>query len=241
MTVSVVVPFRPTDDPDRTKAMAWVVNRLGAHFPSTEIVVESDGSDDGPFNRARAVNRGVAQTTGDVLVLSDADVVGEAEALYLAVLTVGVEAYHSAWAIPYDRYVHLNPLATDRVLRLPPSAEVGFAEADVGDVYDERTRPVRRFGGSVCGLVVITREAFDEVGGYDENFVGWGWEDTAFAATVWGLVGPPERVHATCAHLWHALDPGRYRNNPNRALGSLYLEAFDKGNAKMLRRLIAQR
>jgi len=52
------------------------------------------------------------------------------------------------------------------------------------------------------GCVAISRESFELVGGFDERFVGWGYEDVEFAqrcAERW----PLRRVDGVATHLWH--------------------------------------
>ena len=51
-------------------------------------------------------------------------------------------------------------------------------------------------------------DAYDQAGGFDPRFVGWGGEDTSLGAALTTLVGPPARLEASVWHLWH---PG-----PNR-------------------------
>ena len=59
------------------------------------------------------------------------------------------------------------------------------------------------------GSVAITREAFEAIGGFDEDFVGWGGEDVEFwqrarTRRVWNFGYLP------LVHLWHPSQPGKY-------------------------------
>jgi GT2 family glycosyltransferase len=61
------------------------------------------------------------------------------------------------------------------------------------------------------------------VNGFDERFVGWGYEDDDFARRLYKAGFEPRSVIATARamHLWHpTLAPaagGRHRDRPNRA------------------------
>jgi hypothetical protein len=72
------------------------------------------------------------------------------------------------------------------------------------------------------GPSIITRELWDEVGGFDERFVGYGFEDTAFVHCAEVFFGPRERVaghllnmhhpRKDCQHpYWKARDVNRQR------------------------------
>jgi len=64
---------------------------------------------------------------------------------------------------------------------------------------------------TVCdrgGLLVVSRAAWDRVGGYDERFIGWGHEDSdlhtrLLAEAHW------DRIEGQAWHLWHPRDPHR--------------------------------
>lgn len=66
-------------------------------------------------------------------------------------------------------------------------------------------------------------EAVRRVNGFDENFVGWGYEDDDFARRLyWAGMRPVSVIReARAVHLWHpSLAPkegGRHRDRPNRA------------------------
>ena len=69
----------------------------------------------------------------------------------------------------------------------------------------------------------LFREDVERVNGFDENFVGWGYEDDDFARRLYKSGVEPRSVieEARAMHLWHAsLAPQaleRHRDRPNRA------------------------
>ena len=57
--------------------------------------------------------------------------------------------------------------------------------------------------------VVVTRKTWDAVGGFDERFVGWGWEDVAFRCAVETVTGRElTKIASTCWHLFHITSSG---------------------------------
>src|SRR5690606_20504372 len=53
------------------------------------------------------------------------------------------------------------------------------------------------------GVNVVSRAMWEDVGGFDERFVGWGHEDRAFVHAVEVLHGPRARVPGHMLNLWH--------------------------------------
>lgn len=60
--------------------------------------------------------------------------------------------------------------------------------------------PIFNSGSMAC--VAISRACFQEVGGFDESYVGWGYEDLDFA-TRCNALWPNRRVNGPVYHLWH--------------------------------------
>jgi hypothetical protein len=73
---------------------------------------------------------------------------------------------------------------------------------DMLDSAVERTTPI-----SWSCAIAIRRDAWDQLGGFDERFRGWGWEDMAFQSAACSLVGH-ERIEGDVFHLWHPRSPG---------------------------------
>jgi hypothetical protein len=92
----------------------------------------------------------------------------------------------------------------------------------------DRTNPI---SWSCC--FVVPRAVWDNLGGFDERFKGWGWEDMAFQSVVCGLYGH-ERLDGDVWHLWHPRAEERIRRGTplhpayvaNRMLGRRYMWAL---------------
>lgn len=196
-SVSVVIPWR-SDDPERTEIFRWCLHRWGS-LTDYRIITPNDGQTEGPFNRSKAVNRGVALAAGDdVVIVSDADTAiihGQPEAM-IAALQNGAN-----WTIGYSRFVHLAQVATQEALASP---------VDIVLPSNPRGPSVRYASWeSVCGLWAMRTEDYHLIGGNDEGFEGWGSEDTAFAMKADTLLGKHERLPGVGLHLFHELRPDR--------------------------------
>jgi hypothetical protein len=87
------------------------------------------------------------------------------------------------------------------------------------------------------GVMAMQREVFQETGGSDERFQGWGGEDSAFRRTVWLLHGGGEPLKYPLRCLWH--DGGhRKLGQNNLALCQEYERIHDR---ETMLQYIAQR
>ena len=153
------------------------------------------GDREGPWSRAAACNSAArAAGSWDVAIFADADTLGEEDALRRAVDTV----ISTAGAVrPHDKLWNLSLLETKTVYARGP--------------YSLRWHPKRRLllGG---GLLVVSRKAWEKVGGHDERFIGWGHEDSALNTRL--LVEASwDRIDGNAWHLWHRRDP---KDTPER-------------------------
>ncbi|MFN9644468.1 MAG: glycosyltransferase family 2 protein [Cyanobacteriota bacterium] len=162
------------------------------------IFLETD-TDSLIYNRSAAFNFGARHAHGRILLLHDNDML--MPVCYckniLAIAKTGYEAINTKRYVFYMCRQH-----TERILRsfnqitsYPPEYIVQNLEA----------------GGSMA----ITKEAYREIGGMDENFVGWGGEDIEFwkrcsllKRWIWG--------YEPIIHLWHPSQPLKESTrNPN--------------------------
>ena len=88
------------------------------------------------------------------------------------------------YVLTFDRVSTLNREATEIVHRHGP-----------------RAFPTSRlpFGG----INIVTRGMWEDVGGFDPRFLGWGHEDRAFIHAMRTLSGPRVRVEGHMLNLWH--------------------------------------
>lgn len=150
---------------------------------------------EGPFNKAWGLNVGFRNSSGSVVGFGDADMVMDAAAL----MDCYARCHNEFEAMkPYDRHVDLTPEESEHVRNGNWTANP-----------DRHGLPRNRegVGEFVCfcgGLFLIRRDAYEEVGGFDEQFLGWGGEDDAMSSKLSRLGKHSASVsNQVACHLWH--------------------------------------
>ncbi len=191
MRTVLLVPRRNDNGP-RDRIWEWCKARWSAYFP--DVPIFEGHHDEGAFNRSAAVNR-AAEDAGswDIGIVIDSDVFLKVSQVRKAIRTAQ-RTGKVTW--PHRRWRGINEDWTRRIVadRRDFGAEV---DRDDMDILVERTNPI---SWSCC--IAIPRAVWDDMGGFDERFVGWGYEDMAFQSIVVGLYGH-ERIEGDVFHLWH--------------------------------------
>jgi hypothetical protein len=192
--IVLLVPRREDNGP-RDKLWAWCRARWEAVLP--EATIYEGHHVEGAFNRSAAVNRAasLADRDGpwDLGIVIDADVFLRAAQVREAIATA-TETGRVTWA--HRRWRGISEDWTKRVIA--DSRDFGpEIDRDDMDILVERTNPI---SWSCC--IVIPRAIWDDLGGFDERFRGWGFEDMAFQCAVVGLYGH-ERIEGDVYHLHH--------------------------------------
>lgn len=217
--ISILVPYR-SDGGRRDELWAWVRKWWETNFPSAEICVGDDISE--AFNRSAARNAAYRRARHDTLIIADADTVPTVTGVTSAIDTIQ-NSRRFKWALPYaqDRYYNLTRETTEAILS--------------GDELVEPTEWEHKIT-SWAGCLILTRKAWETVGGYDERFIGWGGEDNAFQMALDTLVSPHIRTSSYICHLWHERGDADF-SQPNWHHNRDLLARYRKANgvqAKML-------
>src|SRR5512139_2696961 len=203
------MPWRAT--PDRIPAHDRCLKFWTEHGFT---VVEAD-SGTGAFNRAKARNRAVAKAGADMLVLADADTLPAHITQITTAITLADKTNGAVW--PYLVY------------RLLPADAVTIE--DLSTVTAVRDFPQKWRPG---GLTIITHDAWQAVGGYDERFgPGWCCEDGAFRLACETLLNT-QRLPGVAYAIDH--DAHRKRDRRNNSRYWWYRRAYGKPDE--MRRLI---
>lgn len=219
MKTVVLVPRRAgREDRDRI----WKFCRSWWENDHDWPIIEGEHDDGGPFNRAAALNVAADQAGDwDAAVCIDADVLIDAKQVRSA---VSLALVSGGPVLAYDERVHLSTRGTQRVMQGFTGNWVhrGFVEAMLRD--------------SCSSAYVVTRELWDAVGGFDERFAGWGWEDVAFRCATETVSGIElVKISGKLFHLHHVVSGENNRKEStfvaNKARGELYREARWDGEA----------
>lgn len=191
MRTVFLVPRRDDNGP-RDRIWAWCKARWEREFPDVQVF--EGYHTDGPFNRSAAVNA-AARAAGDwdLGIVIDSDVFLRRSQVQAAV-DRAADTGRVTWA--HRRWRGIREDATTRIVADLQDFGPEFAGHDM-DLIVERTNPI---SWSCC--IVIPRAVWDDMGGFDERFVGWGFEDMAAQSLIVGLYGH-ERIEGDVYHLFH--------------------------------------
>lgn len=193
MTPVIVVPRRD-DNGHRDRLWSFV----RGHYEHLGWPIIEGHHTEGRFNRSAAINA-AADTAGawDVAVVIDSDSLADLDQVRAAADTASSTG---AMVAAFDRFQQLSKRGTLRVLDGHRGTWSPFVERTLKD------------GVSSC--VAIPRALWDRVGGFDECFDGWGWEDVAFKFACEHHGGPLQRIPGDVWHLWHPRSSERATTDP---------------------------
>lgn len=231
--ISFLIPFRDADG-TRTPAMTWIVARWRSRYPDAEFILAPDDGKE-PFNKSMAVNSAFRQSTGEIIVILDADTWVEDKFFSIAVQMV--RDGKAPWVIPAVTSWRLTREASDRIMMGDPSMPMSYGRGDIEQV-----------SGVIGFCHVLPRSAFELVGGMDERFRGWGGEDGAFKMSLDTLWGTHTKLKSTLVSLWHdrprdimgrRIWTGQVQRLENNRLWRRYIQAI--GFEHLMLRVLAER
>lgn len=193
--ISILIPWR-TDHDHRERLWAHL-EPLWRALPY-ELCTATDGADDGaPFSYAAAANTAARAATGDVLITYGADQLPDVAAIDHAATV----AREHGWAMLFTTTGFYSPFATQQIL----------AGANPDHLGVETVEP------HCTGLMAVRHDIWNDVGGMDERFHGWGYEDAALRDELTRRYGRPETRPGMLRCLWHTTRHHTY-SGPNADL-----------------------
>jgi hypothetical protein len=158
--VAVVIPWRETKS--RLPLMKYVKSWYQKNFPDAEIFFADSGHKIFNISASRNVGTEMAKDY-DVIIHNDADTYPEKNAVIEGI------------KLACDTGFAVNPFSAAKLLSIKNTERIIYKKFNPygidGDLYP----------GSCGGVVIATPETIKKIGGWDEKFIGWGFEDVAFS------------------------------------------------------------
>lgn len=162
MKIVLVIPWKPA--PSREKPLKAVLDWYKTNLPDIEIIFANASEDMWLPSASRNIGVKRAQEArADVVIMNDADTIPEISSLLEAIN----EAYN-------DNLIHL-PYMNARYLDEESSEQYYNNEKSIQDCK-HTAYPYPQSDG---GIWVFKPDAWWEIGGMDEHFKQWGYEDRA--------------------------------------------------------------
>lgn len=224
-SVVILVPYRPANDRQR---WCWDMVRPELERFGWPII---EGTCGGRWARAEAVNDAARKAgSWDAALIADCDTLPDHEAIVRAMWWVSTTG---GGARPHGKRYMLTDAGSLVAMQRGVEAVKFAASANYNRfAKSEHLHPQQWYGG---GLDVVTREAFDAVGGFCEAYQGWGWEDSQFHLDL--IVH--RRWDRLPGEAWHLNHP-THDNRPDVASRRLFQAACAKNKAKLDRWLFNQ-
>jgi hypothetical protein len=209
--ISIIIPYKKDIyDPKgvREKNYNFVVDRYQKMFPRAEIVIGEDKiGDDIHFCRSSAINDGIKKSVGNMIIISDSDLIISKENLLRGLKEVENYGFVIPWGRCYD-------ISQDLSNKFISTGEIDWYNVKKPNLRDIRDIRKDKLAG---GIQIILRNVFNNLGGYNEEFYGWGYEDSDFCMRIKEELGDYKIFEdEKIIHLWH---PRLYPNlKANREL-----------------------
>lgn len=164
--------------------------------------IHLDGNDSPFTHKAKQINVMAEAAHTPILVVQDTDVVVEPTQYVFAQHAIRSGA---ALACPFNGLFF--DISSDYVTGVEKHLSVGQI-----DLFDPRNEML--YKNSYGGSVFFSRDVFTRLGGFNENFISWGWEDFEIYRRLEKLGERVERMWGPLLHLSHTRATNSLKQNP---------------------------
>jgi hypothetical protein len=195
MKIGIVIPWRP--QPYRVKAFEFTYNWYKTNFPDSKIYLADKPGEFWSMGGSRNLGVKMAEADNcDLIIVSDADTVPEMTTLNA---TIAAAMNDRCIHLPYTNALYYDKESSDKIVNGEPLENMKFTEHD-----------------SLGGIYVFQPISWWTIGGADEKFLGWGYEDNAMDYVhgilhSQGMVKHLGRIHS----LYHERAEGIENPSPN--------------------------
>jgi predicted glycosyltransferase involved in capsule biosynthesis len=173
MKIFVVVPWR--SHPTRVKAFEAVMKFYKTNFPNLTVITSDSTSKD--FNLAQARNLGAKQAIeegAELIIFNDADFFTSPEALDRA---IAFATKNNEIVAPYTVYHQHNDEEETALFFKKKDYRLNLGKRFTPPTLSYNDDLPRRLW-PCSGCIVVPKEIFKDLGGFEEKIKGWGPEDT---------------------------------------------------------------
>lgn len=210
--------------PDRLKNLRRTIDWVNAFTGSQVIIVEQDKhskisnldlrchhvfiKSEMPYNRSWAFNVGLKYAKSDIIVFGDSDLIMNPDDFINGLKSMNEYEMVS----PYHSVVDLTPEESNMDLQ----TIVNINRPGRGETDNQKIN----ISG---GISIFRRDAIFKIGGWSEDFIGWGGEDDFQTIKVKKFLKWNE-MQARCYHLYHQ------RSQPDMRFYQRSLSIINKAN-----------
>jgi hypothetical protein len=204
--ISLLVPFRDDHEEGRADNWSWLRRYWEYSLPDAEIIIgDAPGN---PFSKTCAINAAFRDSSGDVLVIIDADCYIDAAVILDCADEIrkgrARKPREPVWFVPYRHLFRLTRISTLYLLGSDPIDPFAFsAPPDADEIGPSSGSGFGHWYGAL--IQMFPREAFEIVHGMDARFRGWGGEDVAFTLALDTLFGVHRLSNNQVLTLWHSV------------------------------------
>jgi len=232
MNLSIIITYRPAA-PIRKKHLDWTVKRYKKMFPTAELIISEDTTGKGwtDFQKGIYINKGVCFASKENLLITDIDVVLPKESILKGLELL--EKY--SLVTPYSILYKLNAGSSKRILSKKP-----WIALPKVSLKQQKKQVISK--DHPQGIHMIKRKDFIKIKGYDERFVGWGSEDSAFQNAAGTLCGSIHRVQGIALHFKHGIVKNRQKKR-DIGINGYWLPIYKKayGNVAAMKEILKSR
>ena len=218
-----------------------VLDFIGDLIPKAQFKVKHIYQEDKGFRKTRALNNGVRNSIGDLLIFCDQDLIFGEEYIETIAKNIKNDIFlmgraHTLKKEEKDFIVeNIEKINSyEEIVKNLPDSYIPTIKKMLNE--DKKRRLLKTFKLAKRGIKLVgmsyalMKNAYIKVNGYDENYIGWGQEDDDFGnrLTVAGINGKELVTKNIQLHLWHYSDPTKVHSSNEEYYYKRKEEIFSK-------------
>ena len=218
-----------------------VLDFIGDLIPEAKFKVKHIYQEDKGFRKTRALNNGVRNSIGDLLIFCDQDLIFGEEYIETIAKNIKNDIFlmgraHTLKKEEKDFIVeNIEKINSyEEIVKNLPDSYIPTIKRMLNE--DKKRRLLKTFKLAKRGIRLVgmsyalMKDSYIKVNGYDENYIGWGQEDDDFGnrLTVAGINGKELVTKNIQLHLWHYSDPTKVHSSNEEYYYKRKEEIFSK-------------